>query len=55
MRVVRHDGREDVILVRLTPPTEGFEASLPLAQPLLAPVRTLDGRYEMRGHIAITW
>jgi hypothetical protein len=49
VRVVRRDGRVDVVLARLTPPTDGYEAALPLAQPVLTPVRTADGAYELRG------
>lgn len=53
VRITRRDGRQDVLMVRLSPPAEGFNATLPLAQPPLAPVRTADGQYALHGHVGV--
>ena len=53
LRIHRVDGTSDVWLVRLTPPTQGYEAALPLAQPELAPVSTADGAYSLDGHAGV--
>ena len=51
VRIHKADGTADVWLVRLTPPTEGYNATLPLAQPEIAPVETADGAFRLEGHV----
>ena len=48
LKVTRNDGRKFVVLVRLTPGTDGHASQLPLAQPVLESlVETRDGLYKL--------
>ena len=49
LKVTQRDGRSAVLLVRLTPGTDGHESTLPLAHPVLQKVETSDGRYRLEG------
>jgi len=55
LTITKNDGRKDDVIIRLTPGTGGFEATLPLAHPVMPEIRTLGGEQVLPegGHVLL--